>query len=125
MSAWPEAAYVVQQVQSALDLQKQISALSETVGDMNAVLTVTFPASGWTEISDNSGRFIQTVTVDGITDKTDIIMSADQGAMKNDDLATEFAYIYYGVTGKNFITVYADTKPDIDLQVKIGMLSVV
>lgn len=104
---------------------KELNAIGEEVNRISDTVEITLSASGWT---GNSAPYIQTVTVEGITEKDNpILVSAlSDGA----DLATQKAYIKAfgivssgtGTTGSGTVTFKVYKKPATDI--KIGLKGV-
>lgn len=96
--------------------------INATNGAINSIIkttAVTIPSSGWS----NSAPYTNTVSVSGITaSDTPIIalnMSNNTTAANAKTIHKAWAYINAIVTGAGQITVYANTKPTVNLPIII------
>lgn len=100
-----------------------VNSLEATVATKATVkhFTGTLLAEGWT---GTSAPFSQTITVSGIleTDKptVDIVVSSTYATAETEVEA--WGYVYRIVTSQNGVTAYATEKPEVSLNIQMGVV---
>lgn len=107
-------------VQDISKLQNQINVIQQEIGQLENVMTITLPASGWS----SSFPYTQTVSVQGFedNDRPVLSMAIEQTSTADEIKAYKkaYGYIYYGSVSSNSVTIYATNKPTIDIKVTLS-----
>lgn len=107
-------------VQDISNLQNQINVIQQEIGQLENVMTITLPASGWS----SSFPYTQTVSVQGFedNDRPVLSMAIEQTSTADEIKAYKkaYGYIYYGSVSSNAVTIYATNKPTIDIKVTLS-----
>ena len=102
------------------EVNRQVTGLTNDVGAIKAVKTVTLSASKWS----TSAPYTQTVTVSGVTAEDSpviaLYISGSPGAAAVKAMRKAFGYLDRAVTGNGSITFYCyEKKPAADFSVSV------